>query len=68
MFGRARLNLGGGPAWHWRENLLTIALPAEDRTGPAAPVPVDTSWVPDAPVRLRRGNRRLGDRLQDETR
>jgi len=24
------------------------------RTGPAAPVSVDASWVPDAPVRLRR--------------
>jgi len=65
-FGRARLNLGGGPAWYWRESLLTIALPAEDRTDSAAPVPVDTSWVPDAPVRLRRGARNLADgRLAD---
>jgi hypothetical protein len=24
------------------------------RTGPVAPAPVDASWVPDAPVRLRR--------------
>ena len=53
-------------------------LPAENRADPAAPVPVDTSWVPDAPVRLRRGDRNLADsrladrnhanRRQDETR
>ncbi len=58
VFGRPRLNLGGGPAWYWREDLRAVPLTAAGQeSGTAAPVPVDTSWVPDAPVRLRRGNR-----------
>lgn len=54
VFGRPRLNLGGGPAWYWREDLLAFPLPAAERQAEAAPVTVDPSWVPDAPVRLRR--------------
>ena len=57
--GRARLNQGGGDAWHWRAPL----------TGPTPPdgrrriVPSDTPLSPattvaDAPVRLRRGSDR----------
>jgi len=44
VFGRPRLNLGGGPAWYWREDLLA----------PPLARPVDPGQVPDAPVRLRR--------------
>jgi hypothetical protein len=54
VFGRPRLNLGGGPAWHWREDLRTVPLAGAGRRTEAAPVPVDPAWVPDAPVRLRR--------------
>jgi len=57
VFGRPRLNLGGGPAWYWRENLLTVPLVTAERRPDAPPVPVDPAWVPDAPVRLRRHNR-----------
>jgi hypothetical protein len=55
VFGRPRLNRGGGPAWHWREDLIvgpavgTGSCGADD-----APARADAAWVPDAPVRLRR--------------
>ena len=53
VFGRPRLNLGGGPAWFWRESLLSVPRAVTGRRTDAVPVPVDPSWVPDAPVRLR---------------
>jgi hypothetical protein len=62
-FGRPRLNLRGGPAWQWRENLLDVPLPAAGRTEvPAAAEVENPSEVPDAPVRLRviDGGRRDG--------
>jgi hypothetical protein len=54
VFGRARLNAGGGQAWHWRQDLLGVE-PADtgrrsDPTNPSA----TPNAVPDAPVRLRR--------------
>jgi hypothetical protein len=53
-FGRPKLNLRGGPAWYWRENLLNVPLPAARRTEVPAPTEIDDpSGVPDAPVRLR---------------
>jgi len=54
VFGRARLNLGGGPAWHWYQDLLSVPLPGTGRRTDAGQVPADPSGVPDAPVRLRR--------------
>ena len=62
-FGRPWLNLRGGSAWHWRENLLTVPLPAVRRTEAPAAARIDKlSAVPDAPVRLRviDGGRRAG--------
>jgi hypothetical protein len=62
-FGRPWLNLRGGSAWHWREDLLTVPLPAARRTEVQAAARVDKlSAVPDAPVRLRviDGGRRAG--------
>lgn len=54
VFGRARLNSGGGQAWHWYQDLLT-APPADGghRRGDR-PLPTGPDSVPDAPVRLRR--------------
>jgi hypothetical protein len=53
VFGRARLNSGGGQAWYWYQDLL-MAPPADGGRqfgiGPLAPSP---DSVPDAPVRLR---------------
>jgi hypothetical protein len=61
VIGRARLNNGGGEAWHWRQDLL-IAPPADGghRRNDAPLLPPDS--VPDAPVRLRprTGERRAG--------
>jgi hypothetical protein len=55
VFGRPRLNAGGGQAWHWRLDLLSVPLVSRDRrTGEAAPTP-DPNAVADAPVRLRPG-------------
>jgi hypothetical protein len=54
VFGRPRLNLGGGPAWHWYQDLLTVPLPGAGRRIDAGQVPADPARVPDAPVRLRR--------------
>ncbi|HLH82548.1 MAG TPA: hypothetical protein VKV38_04745 [Trebonia sp.] len=62
VFGRPRLNLGGGTAWHWREDLRTVPLPDTGRLGGGAPVPVDPTEVPDAPVRLRPIQAGLGGR------
>lgn len=62
-FGRPRLNLRGGPAWHWREDLMNVPLPVVRRTEVPAVAEIDTpSQVPDAPVRLRiiDGGRRAG--------
>jgi hypothetical protein len=62
VFGRPRLNAGGGQAWYWREDLLALPLPAQGRRDGAAPVAVDPVWAPDAPVRLRRERRAGGER------
>jgi hypothetical protein len=53
-FGRPWLNLRGGSAWHWRENVLDVPLPAVRRSEihPAAEID-KLSAVPDAQVRLR---------------
>ena len=59
VFGRPRLNVGGGPAWHWREDLLAgPAVGAGARDSGDAPARADAAWVPDAPVRLRRDGER----------
>lgn len=68
VFGRPRLNMGGGPAWYWREDLRTVLLPGAGRRADVAPVPVDPAWVPDAPVRLRRSQRRVQDGRSDAAR
>jgi hypothetical protein len=53
VFGRARLNNGGGGAWHWYQDLLTT-LPADGgRRRGGTPLPTGPDSVPDAPVRLR---------------
>ncbi|HEX4088384.1 MAG TPA: hypothetical protein VHZ33_06680 [Trebonia sp.] len=64
-FGRPWLNLRGGPAWHWRENLLTVPLPAVRTTEIHVAAEADTlSAVPDAHVRLRviDGGRQAGQK------
>lgn len=52
VFGRPQINSGGGPAWHWRIDLLDVPPgPGGRRSdGPVGPLP---NAVPDAPVRLR---------------
>ena len=52
VFGRPRLNEGGGEAWHWFENLLTGPIPPGDQQDVPKLTGLDS--VPDAPVRLRR--------------
>lgn len=54
VFGRARLNAGGGQAWHWRQNLLDVPPAGGGRRTDDAPLPTGPNTVPDAPVRLRR--------------
>ncbi|GAA3733565.1 hypothetical protein [Salinactinospora qingdaonensis] len=56
FLGRPRWNVDGGPAWHWRHDLLGLS--PEDGRGqvgdePFAPMPTTPSEVADAPVRLR---------------
>src|SRR3984957_1819157 len=62
-FGRPWLNLRGGSAWRWRENVLDVPLPAVRRSEihPAAEID-KLSVVPEAQVRLRviDGGRRAG--------
>jgi hypothetical protein len=67
VLGRARLNSGGGQAWHWYQDLLSIP-PAVGGRRDGAPPTAGPNSVPDAPVRLRRkagrqsGNRASGER------
>ena len=60
VLGRPRLNLRGGPAWYWRQDLLAADLPHPRREPAAPPEPTRPAAVPDAPVHLRRvdGDRR----------
>lgn len=52
VFGRPRLNEGGGGAWHWHENLLDgQALPGRRQNVPQLTGP---DSVPDVVVRLRK--------------
>ena len=54
VLGRARLNAGGGNAWHWRENLLASPSMGSERHPGGSPTPSDPDdGAPDAPVRLR---------------
>jgi hypothetical protein len=53
IFGRPRLNAGGGQAWHWYEDLLETP-PAGGGRRVDVPMPIGPNQVPDAPVRLRR--------------
>ncbi|TCO37619.1 hypothetical protein EV646_1236 [Kribbella antiqua] len=54
VFGRARLNTGGGQAWHWRQDLLSAPPADGGRRTDDRPLPAEPNTVPDAPVRLRR--------------
>ncbi len=54
VFGRPRLNNGGGEAWHWYQDLLTTPPAGGRRQHNDSPLPAGPDSVPDAPVRLRR--------------
>lgn len=54
VFGRPRLNSGGGRAWHWREDLLSIPPAGGSFRTDNRPLPIGPDGTPDAPVRLRR--------------
>lgn len=54
VFGRSRFNEGGGEAWYWYKNLITLPPTHGDRREDA-PTPSGPDGVPDAPVRLRKG-------------
>jgi hypothetical protein len=54
VFGRTRLNAGGGQAWYWRHDLLGAPPAGGGRRTDDAPLPTGPNTVPDAPVRLRR--------------
>jgi len=67
VLGRARLNLGGGQAWHWRQDLLDTPPADGGRRTDDAPMPIGPNTVPDAPVRLRHtAEERRDDRASDE--
>jgi hypothetical protein len=67
VFGRARLNNGGGQAWHWYQDLLTAPPADGGRRHGDSPLPTGPDSVPDAPVRLRRKTREQpGDRAIGE--
>ena len=54
VFGRPRLNAGGGQAWHWRQDLLGTTPSGGGRPAVAIPEQTAPPAVPDPPVRLRR--------------
>lgn len=64
-FGRPRLNSGGGQAWLWLENLLTLPPVTGGQHVDTSPQPTPDDVEPDAPVRLRRqGGIRPGENLR----
>lgn len=54
VLGRARLNTGGGTAWHWKQDLLAVPPSDGGRRIGDVPAPTGPDHAPDAPVRLRR--------------
>ncbi|MGL5865788.1 MAG: hypothetical protein ACRCYX_07930 [Dermatophilaceae bacterium] len=63
VLGRARLNSGGGHAWHWRQDLLGAPPADGGRRRGGTPLPTGPTVAPDdAPVRLRR---QAGERRDD---
>ncbi|WP_239377214.1 hypothetical protein [Frankia sp. Cj5] len=55
VYGRPRLNAGGGNAWHWYENLLSVPpIKGGYHIDDDSPLPAGPSTVADAEVRLRR--------------
>jgi hypothetical protein len=62
VLGLPRLNAGGGPAWHWVQDLLDTAPADSGRRLDGAPLPTTPDTAPDAPVHLRRRNRASGER------
>jgi hypothetical protein len=54
VVGRARLNSGGGDAWHWQQDLLIVPPAGEGQGFGGRLEPSDPDPAPDAPVRLRR--------------
>jgi hypothetical protein len=67
VIGRARLNVGGGDAWHWRHDLLQAPPADGGRHLGDSPAPIGPDSVPDAPVRLRRrAAEEPGDRASGE--
>ena len=63
VFGRARMNTGGGPAWYWRQHLLTAPpSPGGHRTDDMPLMPSGPSTAPDAEVRVRPQAERGRDR------
>ncbi len=54
VLGRARLNGGGGHAWHWYQDLLSAPPAGSGNRSGDGPFPPAPEAVPDAPVRLRR--------------
>jgi hypothetical protein len=67
VLGRARLNHGGGEAWHWYQDLLTAPPSDGGQRRGDSPLPTGPDPVPDAPVRLRRQQgEQPGDRASGE--
>ena len=67
VFGRPRLNSGGGEARHWYQDLLTTPPANGGRRRGDTPLPTGHDSVPDAPVRLRpRAREQPTDRTSGE--
>lgn len=54
VIGSPRLNLDGGEAWHWRENLGQVPPTTGGRRFDQPHAPAPDTEIADAPVRLRR--------------
>jgi hypothetical protein len=68
VFGRPRLNSGGGEAWHWYQDLLTAPPAGGGLQRGDGPLPTGPNDEPDAPVRLRqRKDEQPGDRASGQT-
>ncbi len=68
VFGRPRLNSGGGEAWHWYQDLLAMPPGDDGRRVDGSPSPQLPDAAPDAPVRLRRPpSERPGSQASGET-
>lgn len=66
IIGRPRLTSDGGQGWHWFESILGVPPSGGGRRVDDAPQPTGPDSVPDAPVRIRRGDEQVDHKVSGD--